>query len=228
VKDLTTLVPEDWHHALRAEFESPSFDVLNTFLKKERSRGEVFPPEKDVFNALKLTPFNDVRVLILGQDPYHDVGQAHGLAFSVMPGVRPPPSLVNIYKELQSDLGIPPVKHGHLESWARNGVLLLNAVLTVRAHQANSHQGKGWERLTDAIIRRLSAREDPVVFVLWGAYAQKKKALIDANRHPILETPHPSPLSASKGFFGSKVFSRINAELVKGGKTPVDWRLPQE
>lgn len=228
MKDLTTLVPEDWHHALRAEFESPSFDVLNTFLKKERSRGEVFPPEKDVFNALKLTPFNDVRVLILGQDPYHDVGQAHGLAFSVMPGVRPPPSLVNIYKELQSDLGIPPVKHGHLESWARNGVLLLNAVLTVRAHQANSHQGKGWERLTDAIIRRLSAREDPVVFVLWGAYAQKKKALIDANRHPILETPHPSPLSASKGFFGSKVFSRINAELVKGGKTPVDWRLPQE
>jgi uracil-DNA glycosylase len=167
-------------------------------------------------------------VLILGQDPYHGPGQAHGLCFSVLPGVRPPPSLVNIHKELQSDLGCPPPRHGNLEHWARQGVLLLNAVLTVRAHQANSHQGKGWEQFTDEVIRVVNAKEERVVFILWGGYARRKKALVDRSRHVVIESPHPSPLSAHNGFFGSRPFSRANEALAEAGRAPVDWCLPAE
>jgi uracil-DNA glycosylase len=172
-----------------------------------------------------LTPYAEANVLILGQDPYHGEGQAHGLAFSVQPGVTPPPSLVNMFKEMEADLGIKRPKTGYLAPWAKQGVLLLNAVLTVRAHEANSHKGQGWEKFTDAAIKVLSAREAPVVFVLWGGYARKKKALIDAARHTIIESAHPSPLSARNGFFGSKPFSKINAALRKNGREEIDWAL---
>ncbi len=217
-------LPDSWRTVLADEFEKPYFKELQDFVDGERKAHTVFPPEEDVFNALKFTPFDEMKVLLLGQDPYHDDGQAHGLCFSVRPGIRPPPSLVNMFKELRDDLGCRIPNHGCLEEWAKQGVLLLNAVLTVRAHEPNSHKDQGWEQFTDAIIRDASAREDPVVFVLWGAYAQKKEKLIDGSRHVILKAAHPSPLSVKK-FFGSKPFSAVNDALRRLGKTPIDWQL---
>jgi uracil-DNA glycosylase len=223
--NLTSHVPPGWRTILKHEFEQPYWPKLAEFVAQERQAETIYPPEDDVFNALVLTPYEQVKVFLLGQDPYHGPGQAHGLAFSVRKGVAVPPSLVNIYKELRSDLGIEPPKHGYLVEWASQGVLLLNAVLTVRAGQANSHKGRGWERLTDAIIRAVSAREKPVVFLLWGAPAQKKASLVDESRHTILRSAHPSPLSARNGFFGSKPFSQANAALEAAGEGPIDWRL---
>ena len=218
-------LPQSWQAALAGEFGKPYFAALREFLDRERAQHQVFPPEADVFNAFQLAPFDQVKVLLLGQDPYHDDGQAHGLCFSVRPGIRTPPSLVNIFKELKMDLGARVPNNGDLIPWARQGVLLLNAVLTVRAHEANSHKNQGWETFTDAVIQALAHREDPVVFVLWGAYAQKKGKLIDATRNPVIASAHPSPLSALK-FFGSRPFSKINAALGSLGKTPIDWQLP--
>ena len=186
----------------------------------------VLPPRHQTFRAFELCPLDKVKVVILGQDPYHGEGQAHGLCFSVQPGVRPPPSLVNIYKELESDLGIPRPRHGFLESWAKQGVLLLNSVLTVEMGQAAAHQGKGWEPFTDEIIRIVNAKTEPVVFLLWGAYAQKKAAFVDADRHLVLKAAHPSPLSAHNGFLGCRHFSKANAFLEANGQTPIDWTLP--
>ncbi len=194
-------------------------------MRAERERATVFPPHPEVFNALHLTPHAETSVLILGQDPYHGAGQAHGLCFSVRPGVDKPPSLVNIFKELTSDVGVPTAANGSLERWARQGVLLLNAVLTVRARQAGSHAGKGWETFTDEVIRVVSAKPERVVFILWGSYARKKKALIDTARHTIIESAHPSPLSAHAGFFGSRPFSRANEALTDAGRSPIDWSL---
>jgi uracil-DNA glycosylase len=195
-------------------------------VQHERETTEVYPPDDDVYVALHLTSFAEVKVLILGQDPYHGEGQAHGLCFSVRHGIEIPPSLENIYKEMHSDLGVVPPNHGNLEGWARQGVLLLNAVLTVRARNAGSHRNRGWESFTDEIIRVVNSKEDRVVFILWGAFAQKKKMLIDASQHVVIEAPHPSPLSAHRGFFGSRPFSRTNAALVEAGIDPVDWALP--
>ena len=218
---------DGWKALLEAEFSKPYMAQLKTFLQAEKAAGKrVFPKGGDYFRALDLTPPDKVRVVILGQDPYHGEGQAHGLSFSVRPGVRIPPSLVNIYKELESDLGIPPARHGFLEHWAKQGVLLLNAVLTVQMGMAASHQGKGWELFTDAVIRAVNALPQPVVFILWGAYAQKKAAFVDTSRHLVIKSPHPSPLSAHNGFFGSRPFSRANAFLVSKGYPPIDWRLP--
>jgi uracil-DNA glycosylase len=218
-------LPSDWAEVLRETLESPSFAKLERFVEEERRQFTIYPSEADLFSALRLTPYESVRVLVLGQDPYHGPGQAHGLAFSVQPGVPAPPSLVNIFKELRSDLGLPPPSSGSLVPWAQQGVLLLNAVLTVRASQPNSHAGQGWEALTDAVIRAVSARRQPVVFLLWGNYARKKKKLIDAARHEIIESAHPSPLSATSGFFGSRPFSRVNEALRGHGQRPIDWRL---
>jgi uracil-DNA glycosylase len=222
---LFNLVPKSWQAVLEPEFSQAYIAKLEAFLESERSTQTVFPPESEVFSALELTPFENVRVLIVGQDPYHDDGQAHGLAFSVKPGKKVPPSLVNIYKELETDLGIPCSKTGFLEPWARQGVLLLNTSLTVRAHAAGSHKGQGWEKLTDAIIRVVSGKPDRVVFVLWGGHAGKKLELIDSSKHTVVQSAHPSPLSAHNGFFGSKPFSKINAALLKNGKPEIDWRL---
>lgn len=216
----------DWNPVLRAELAKPYFASLRRFVDEERRHHQVFPPNEEVFAALHLTPYASVKVLVLGQDPYHGPGQAHGLCFSVRPGVAVPPSLVNVHAELESDLGIPRPDHGCLDAWARQGVLLLNATLTVRAHQAASHQGKGWETFTDAVISAVSAKEERVVFVLWGASARRKRALVDTSRHVVLESPHPSPLSAHRGFFGSRPFSRANEALVAAGREPVDWRIP--
>ena len=215
-----------WRPVLIAETEKPYWKPLQQFVKDERKKYTVFPPDKDVFAALHLTPYEKVSVLILGQDPYHEVGQAHGLCFSVRPDVAIPPSLQNIYKELHDDLGCKIPNNGCLTPWAEQGVLLLNAVLTVRAHQANSHQGKGWENFTDAIIRAVNDKPDRVVFVLWGAYARKKAPLINTTRHVIIESAHPSPLSAANGFFGSRPFSKINAALREVGKPEIDWQIP--
>ena len=215
-----------WRPVLIAETEKPYWKPLQQFVKDERRKYPIFPPDKEVFAALHLTPYEKVSVLILGQDPYHEVGQAHGLCFSVQPDVAIPPSLQNIYKELHDDLGCTIPNNGCLTSWAEQGVLLLNAVLTVRAHQANSHQGKGWENFTDAIIRAVNDKPDRVVFVLWGAYARKKKLLIDTTRHVIIESAHPSPLSAANGFFGSRPFSKINTALREAGKPEIDWQIP--
>jgi uracil-DNA glycosylase len=219
------VVKTDWNPVLRAELAKPYWRPLQAFVADERSRYSVFPPVEDVFAALHLTPYAETKVLILGQDPYHGPGQAHGLCFSVRPGVPPPPSLVNIFKELESDLGYPPPRSGSLEPWAHQGVLLLNATLTVRAHQAASHQGKGWETFTDAVIRAVNEKPERVVFVLWGGYARRKKPLIDLSRHAVIESAHPSPLSAANGFFGSRPFSRANLALEVAGRSPVDWRL---
>jgi uracil-DNA glycosylase len=216
----------DWNPILRAELGKPYWRELQQFVSAERQQALVCPPQEDVFAALHLTPYAEVKVLILGQDPYHGPNQAHGLCFSVRPGVDIPPSLRNIHLELRSDLGIEPPGHGNLEAWARQGVLLLNATLTVRAHRAGSHQGKGWETFTDAVIQAVNDKPERVVFVLWGSYARRKKVLIDTQRHAVLESPHPSPLSASRGFFGSRPFSRANAALVAAGREPVDWRIP--
>lgn len=215
----------DWNSRLRHNFDEPYWSELIAFVAAERARAEVYPPHDQVFAALHLTAFAAVKVLILGQDPYHGPGQAHGLCFSVRDDVTPPPSLVNIHKELESDLGIDRPSHGSLIPWAQQGVLLLNAVLTVRAHAANSHRGKGWERFTDDVIRVVNDKSERVVFVLWGAYARKKKPLVDTSRHTIIESAHPSPLSASGGFFGSRPFSRTNEALAEAGREPVDWRL---
>jgi uracil-DNA glycosylase len=218
-------LPPSWQARVGAELEKPYFEKLRAFVDEERRRATVYPPENEVFTALERTPYERVKVMILGQDPYHGPGQAHGLAFSVRPGVRPPPSLVNIFKELRDEMECPVPNHGCLFSWADQGVLLLNAVLTVRDGEPNSHKGKGWEKFTDAVIRALAEREDPVVFVLWGGYAAKKEALIGAP-HFIHKSAHPSPLSARRGFFGSKPFSIINRELQRAGKDPVGWCIP--
>ena len=217
----------DWNPVLRGELTKPYWRELQRFVAGERARYTVFPPDPDVFAALHLTPYDTTRVVILGQDPYHGPRQAHGLCFSVPRGVSVPPSLANIYTELRSDLGIATPPHGNLEAWARQGVLLLNATLTVRAGQAGSHQGKGWELFTDEVLRRVNAKEQRVVFILWGTYARKKKALLDLDRHIVIESPHPSPLSAHNGFFGSRPFSRANAALVDAGLDPIDWTLPE-
>jgi uracil-DNA glycosylase len=218
-------VATDWNPLLRGELDKPYWHDLQRFVAAERTRAKVYPAHEDVFAALHLTPYAETRVLILGQDPYHGPGQAHGLCFSVRRGVPAPPSLVNILQELHDDLGCAIPEHGCLDSWARNGVLLLNAVLTVRSHAAASHAGKGWETFTDEVIRTVAAKEHRVVFILWGNYARKKKALIDTSRHVVIESAHPSPLSARNGFFGSRPFSRANAALEEAGLPPVDWCL---
>jgi uracil-DNA glycosylase len=220
------LIEDSWRAALTEETRKPYFTALQDFVAKERKIDTVFPPEAEVFAALTLTPIDQVRVLILGQDPYHDDHQAHGLCFSVQAGVAIPPSLSNIFKELQSDLGYKIPNNGNLTPWAKQGVLLLNTALTVRAHQANSHKDRGWETFTDAVIRAVNAKTDPVVFVLWGANARKKIKLIDQNRHTVIESAHPSPLSSYRGFFGSRPFSRINAALLTAGKPEIDWQIP--
>lgn len=218
-------IPESWLPVLGAEQEKPYYQELYRFVGEERRKYAVYPPGNDVFNALRYTPYDQVRVMILGQDPYHEEGQAHGLAFSVRPGVKPPPSLLNIFKELHDDIGFRIPNHGCLIQWAERGVLLLNTVLTVRAHQANSHQGKGWEIFTDTVLQAVNRKETPVVFLLWGSPAQRKAELIDAGRHIILKAPHPSPLSANRGFFGCRHFSKANAALQAAGQPPVDWQL---
>jgi len=216
-----------WLVHLREQFEQPHMVSLRAFLVEEKRKAAVFPPGKEMFNAFSLTPFEKVRVVILGQDPYHGPDQAHGLCFSVRKGVRPPPSLQNIFKELHQDLGVPRSTHGELTHWAEQGVLLLNTVLSVRAHTANSHRGQGWEVFTDRVIEVLNRDREGLVFVLWGSAAGKKAQMIDADRHLILRSPHPSPLSAHRGFFGSRHFSAINAHLEKMGGVPIDWALPQ-
>jgi uracil-DNA glycosylase len=216
----------DWNPILRAEFAKPYWPELQRFVHGEREQAVVYPPHDEVFAALHLTPFADVKAVILGQDPYHGPNQAHGLCFSVRPGVALPPSLQNIFKELEADLGYPPPPHGCLDSWARQGVLMLNASLTVRQGRAASHQGKGWETFTDEVLRAVDEKPERVVFILWGASARKKKALIDTSRHVVIESAHPSPLSASNGFFGSRPFSRANAALAEAGREPIDWRIP--
>jgi uracil-DNA glycosylase len=219
-------VRTDWNPVLRDQLEQPYWSELQEFVAHERSLGPVYPPHDEVFSALHLTPRADTKVLLLGQDPYHGAGQAHGLCFSVRRGVAVPPSLRNVFIELQADIGIEPPGHGNLEAWARHGVLLLNTTLTVRAGQAASHQGRGWETFTDAVIRAVDALPERVVFVLWGSSARKKKALVDQSRHVVIESAHPSPLSAHNGFFGSRPFSRANAALVEAGRSPIDWSLP--
>lgn len=217
-----------WRDKLADEFGQPYMAELKRFLLAERDRGKrIFPKGGEWFRALDLTPLEKVRVVILGQDPYHGLGQAHGLCFSVRHGVQPPPSLVNIFKELESDVGVKPARHGFLEHWAEQGVLLLNSVLTVELGRAASHREKGWERFTDAIIRLVNAKEEPVVFMLWGSYAQRKAAFVDTSRHLMLKAPHPSPLSAYSGFFGCRHFSKANAFLEAQGLPPIDWALPE-
>ncbi len=214
-----------WEEAMRPEFSKPYYKNLFRTVKSEYEKGRVYPPSGEVLSAFELTPLEKVKVVILGQDPYHGPGQAHGLCFSVRPDVDIPPSLVNIYKELHDDLGIEIPNNGYLVKWAKQGVLLLNTVLTVRAHQANSHRGIGWEEYTDAAIRVLNEQDRPIVFILWGSPAQKKAAMLNNPRHLILKAPHPSPLSAYRGFFGSKPFSRTNEFLTANGVDPIDWRI---
>ncbi|HEX4789485.1 MAG TPA: uracil-DNA glycosylase [Actinospica sp.] len=218
-------LPESWRPVLGEETVKPYFAVLDTFVTAECAAHQVFPPREEVFAALEATPYEQVRVVLLGQDPYHDEGQAQGLCFSVRPGVRVPPSLRNMYKELNADLGLPVPGDGDLRPWTKQGVLLLNTVLTVRAHEANSHKKQGWETFTDAVIRAVSDRPEPAVFVLWGGPAKTKKALIDTERNRVIEGVHPSPLSANKGFHGSRPYSAINAALAELGHPPVDWTL---
>ena len=217
------MITNDWLTALGGEFHKPYYRQLFEFVKNEYNTTVVFPPADDIFNAFHLTPLSKVKVVILGQDPYHNVGQAHGLCFSVKPDVEIPPSLVNIYQELHDDLGCRIPNNGYLVKWAKQGVLLLNATLTVRAHQAGSHQRRGWEEFTDAAIRALAEQREHLVFILWGAYAQKKGAFIDRSRHLVLTSVHPSPLSAHNGFFGNRHFSRTNEYLQQHGQTPIEW-----
>ena len=217
---------QSWLTLLQPEFDAPYMAELRTFLLREREAGkQIYPKANEWFAALDLTPLDQTRVVILGQDPYHGEGQAHGLCFSVQPGTRTPPSLVNISKELFADLGLKPATHGNLKSWAEQGVLLLNSVLTVEAGRAASHQGKGWERFTDAIIKLLNDQPRPIVFILWGAYAQRKAAFVDKTRHLVITSAHPSPLSAHNGFLGSKPFSKANAFLIAHGQKPIDWQV---
>ncbi len=226
--DAEVRLEDSWKAVLGAEFSRPYMGELKAFLQREKADGkQIFPKGSEYFRALDLTPLDEVKVVILGQDPYHGAGQAHGLCFSVQPGVRIPPSLVNIYKEMQSDLGIPPARHGFLEHWARQGVLLLNSVLTVEEARAASHQGQGWEQFTDAVIRAVNEECEHVVFMLWGSYAQKKAAFVDRSRHLVLKAPHPSPLSAHNGFFGSRHFSQANDYLTAQGRNSIEWQLPE-
>lgn len=218
-------IGNSWDRVLEGEFEKEYYQNLRQFLIEEYRSKTIYPGMHDIFNALKVTGYDDVKVVILGQDPYHEPGQAHGMAFSVQPGVKTPPSLVNIYKEMLDDLGIPLADHGYLMKWAEQGVLLLNACLTVRAHQANSHKGKGWEKFTDRVIELLNEREKPVVFILWGNNAKAKIKLITNPQHLILTGAHPSPLSAYNGFYGGKYFSRANEFLRANGEEPVDWQV---
>lgn len=220
-----TMISNDWLNVLGDEFKKPYYKELYQFIKTEYNTKQVFPPAEDIFNAFHLTPLNLVRVVIIGQDPYHNVGQAHGLCFSVKPDVVIPPSLMNIYHELHDDLGCYIPNNGCLVKWAQQGVLLLNTVLTVRAHAANSHQGKGWEEFTNAAIRALNEQNRPIVFILWGRPAQMKKAMLNNPNHLILEAPHPSPLSASRGFFGSRPFSKTNEFLRANGAETIDWQI---
>ncbi|MFD5732752.1 uracil-DNA glycosylase [Streptomyces sioyaensis] len=222
---VTDMLPESWREALGEEWEKPYLKELSDFVEQERANGPVYPPREQVFAALEATPYDQVKVLILGQDPYHGAGQGHGLCFSVQPGVKTPPSLRNIYKEMKEELGHPIPDNGYLMPWAQQGVLLLNAVLTVREAEANSHKGKGWEKVTDAVIRAVASRPEPAVFVLWGNYAKKKLPLIDEERHAVVQGAHPSPLSAKK-FFGSRPFTQINAAVAAQGHAPIDWRIP--
>lgn len=219
------MIQNDWLEPLNPEFRKPYYAELFKFVKEEYATRKVFPPADDIFNAFHLTPLHEVKVVILGQDPYHNDGQAHGLCFSVRPDVEVPPSLVNIYQELHDDLGCYIPNNGYLTKWAKQGVLMLNTVLTVRAHQANSHRGKGWEEFTDAAIRILNEQDRPMVFILWGSPAQKKAAMLHNPKHLILKAPHPSPLSAFRGFFGSRPFSQTNEFLERNGLTPIDWQI---
>ena len=220
------MLTNDWAQALREEFKKPYYRELYNFVKAEYARTTIYPPADDIFNALHYTPLSEVKVVILGQDPYHNVNQAHGLCFSVLPSQKEiPPSLQNIYKELEDDLGCKIPNNGYLEKWAKQGVLMLNTVLTVRAHQANSHQNKGWEQFTDAIIREVNKIDRPVVYLLWGRPAQTKSTMLDNPKHLILKAPHPSPLSAYRGFFGCKHFSQTNDFLVSNGLEPIDWQV---
>jgi len=218
-------IEESWKEVLADEFQKEYFAKLKEFLVEEKKKNVVFPTGPMIFNAFNFTPFNEVKVVLLGQDPYHGPGQAHGLCFSVQDGIPKPPSLINIFKEIKTDLGITIPSGGNLEKWARQGVLLLNATLTVRAHQAGSHQKKGWEQFTDAAIITLSQKKEGIVFLLWGAYAQAKTSIIDQNKHFVLTAPHPSPLSVTRGFFGCKHFSKTNELLLKQGKSEIDWSI---
>ena len=220
-------IQNDWLDALQGEFRKPYYKELFETVKKEYHTHQIYPPSDDIFNAFHLTPLHEVKVVILGQDPYHGDGQAYGLCFSVKPDVEIPPSLVNIYKELHDDLGCTIPSHGYLVKWAKQGVLMLNTVLTVRAHQANSHRGIGWEEFTDAAIKALNEQDRPIVFILWGKPAQMKKHMLNNPKHLILEAPHPSPLSAYRGFFGSRPFSQTNAFLEKNGIEPIDWQIDE-
>lgn len=223
------LLAESWLTKLAAELDADYMQELQGFIAKQRAQGiDIFPTKDDCFNAFNLTPFKQVKVVILGQDPYHGPNQAHGLSFSVKPGVKVPPSLLNIYKELNQDLNIPIADHGNLESWAHQGVLLLNSVLTVEKSKANSHQGKGWEQFTDKVFELLNKEHHRIVFMLWGSYAQKKGKAIDRDKHLVLEAVHPSPLSAYRGFFGCQHFSLANEDLIKQGKSEIDWSLPKQ
>ncbi|MBU0553229.1 uracil-DNA glycosylase [Myxococcota bacterium] len=216
-----------WLAVVGEEFDKPYMTQLRAFLEQEQAQHQVFPPNKEIFSAFEHTPFDEVRVVILGQDPYHGPGQANGLCFSVKRGVKVPPSLVNIFKEIESEMGYPRPKHGDLTSWAQQGVLLLNAVLTVRARNANSHRDQGWETFTDQVIRALSAQKEGLIFLLWGGPAKKKARMIDANKHLILTASHPSPLSAHNGWFGCGHFAQVNEHLKARGDSPINWRLPE-
>jgi len=218
-------IQNDWLEPLSPEFKKEYYKELHSVIVQEYQKTQIFPPADDIFNAFHLTPLNDVKVVIIGQDPYHNDGQAHGLCFSVKPETSIPPSLVNIYKELKDDVGCYIPDNGYLVKWAKQGVLLLNTVLTVRAHQANSHKGIGWEKFTDAVIQLLNMQDQPIVFILWGSPAQKKKAMLNNPHHLILEAPHPSPLSAYRGFFGSKPFSKANKFLETNNVKPIDWQI---
>lgn len=218
-------IGNDWDEIIGGEFQKPYYLKLREFLKKEYASGRVFPEKENIFNALKTTPYKSVKAVIIGQDPYHEVGQAHGLCFSVQKGCKIPPSLKNMYKELYDDLGIAPASHGELTSWAKQGVLLLNAVLTVRKGQANSHKGKGWEEFTDAVIKKLNEHSEPVAFILWGANAKAKAQFVTAPQHKVFSAAHPSPLSAYNGFFGCRHFSKVNTFLSENDVVPIDWTI---
>ena len=219
------MIQNDWLEAVGSEFKKPYYSKLYAFVKEEYNTHVIYPPADDIFNALHLTPLSKVKVLILGQDPYHNAGKAHGLCFSVKPEVEAPPSLVNIYQELHDDLGCRIPNNGYLVKWAEQGVLMLNTVLTVRAHQANSHKGQGWEQFTDAVIQAVNEQDRPVVYLLWGRPAQSKIPMLTNPRHLILKAPHPSPLSAYRGFFGCRHYSKTNDYLIRTGQTPIDWDL---
>lgn len=224
---MTIPVKNDWAPILNEAAQTESYHHLREFLKKEYQTETIYPPMENIWQAFEWTPYAKVKVVILGQDPYIKERQAHGLSFSVQPNVKVPPSLRNIYKELEADLGYPPVKHGYLKSWAEEGVLLLNSVLTVRAGQSHSHKGEGWEEVTDYVIQKLNEKENTVVFILWGNPSIKKRKFIDESKHVVLTSVHPSPLSANRGFFGSKPFSKTNEALIKSGQTPINWQLPE-